>query len=76
MLHQSLIVGLGFALASARLGPFAEPFVILLGTIAGCWAITAVVRRVRWLRPLFGLKSLPAPQSLPAASRAMVRDAG
>jgi hypothetical protein len=62
MLHQSLIVGLGFVLASARLGPVAEPLVILAGTIAGCWGITAVVRRVRWLRPLFGLKPLPSPR--------------
>lgn len=55
MLHQSLIVGLGFFFAGWRLGPVAEPLVILAGTVFGCWAITAVVKQFDWLRPLFGL---------------------
>jgi peptidoglycan/LPS O-acetylase OafA/YrhL len=76
VLHQSLIVGLGFALASARLGPVAEPLVILAGTIAGCWAITAIVRRVRWLRPLFGLKPLPSDRPSGVRSDALIGDAG
>jgi peptidoglycan/LPS O-acetylase OafA/YrhL len=56
MLHQSLIVGLGFFLADWGLGPVVEPLLILAGTVFGCWAITEVVKQVGWLRPLFGIK--------------------
>jgi hypothetical protein len=55
VLHQSLIVGLGFFLAGWKLGPVAEPVAILAGTVLGCWAITGLVKQVAWLRPLFGL---------------------
>ena len=33
---------------------------VLLITVVGCWLIFAVVRRVGFLRPLFGMKPLPA----------------
>ena len=57
VLHQSLIVGLGFFLTDWRLGPVLEPALILACTAFGCWAITGVVRQVPWLRPLLGLKA-------------------
>jgi hypothetical protein len=56
VLHQSLIVGLGFFLANWRLGPVLEPTLILACTVFACWAITEVVKQVSWLRPLLGLK--------------------
>ena len=68
MLHQSLIVGLGFWLANYKLGPIAEPALILLGTVAGCWSISEMVKRIAWLRPCFGLKPRSAsaqPARLP-----------
>lgn len=55
MLHQTAIIVLVVWLAPARLGPVAEPLVLAISTVALCWGLTAVVRRVRWLRPLFGL---------------------
>ncbi|AEG91221.1 acyltransferase family protein [Ramlibacter tataouinensis] len=64
VLHQTLIILLAVQLAPWRLGPIAEPLLLLAGTVAGCWAATAVIRRSRWLRPLFGLK----PQAASAAS--------
>ena len=60
VLHQSLIVGLGFFLADWHLGPVAEPTLILAGTVFGCWAITEVVKQVSWLRPMLGLKRYPS----------------
>jgi peptidoglycan/LPS O-acetylase OafA/YrhL len=60
ILHQSLIVGLGYGLASYHLGPVVEPLLLLLGTVAGCWSIGELVKRIGWLRPCFGLK--PAPR--------------
>ncbi len=57
MLHQSLIVGIGFALIPYRLGPVTEPLAILAGTVGGCYAISEIVKRIGWLRPCFGLKA-------------------
>jgi len=61
LLHQSLIVLLAYWLIPLRLGSVAEPALVLLGTLAGCWAVHSVVRRVGWLRPLFGLRRSPRP---------------
>ena len=62
MLHQSLIVLIAYWVVSLKLGPVLEPIVVLAGTLAGCWAGFAVIRRVAWLRPLFGMK--PKPRAL------------
>ena len=57
VLHQSLIVPLVFALAPLRLGPVLEPALVLAGTVGGCVLLNEfVIRRIAWLRPLFGLK--------------------
>ncbi|HTQ76887.1 MAG TPA: acyltransferase family protein [Burkholderiales bacterium] len=57
VLHQTFIVALGFSLAPLALGPVAEPALVLGGTVLGCWLLTdGAVRRIDWLRPLFGLK--------------------
>jgi peptidoglycan/LPS O-acetylase OafA/YrhL len=61
MLHQSLIVLLAYWLVPLRLPAAVEAAVVLAGTVAGCWAISAGVRRVDWLRPLFGLKRREGP---------------
>ena len=58
MLHQTAIIVLVMWMAPAQMGPVAEPIVLALGTVALCWGTTAVVRRVGWLRPLFGLPGL------------------
>lgn len=69
VLHQTLIIVLAVWLAPLALGPVVEPAVLVLGTVAGCWAVTAVVRRSRWLRPLFGLKpKAPSRYPSPATS--------
>ncbi len=60
ILHQSLIVGLGFWLSRYKLGPISEPLLLLLGTIAGCWLISEIVKRIPWLRACFGLKTYSA----------------
>jgi peptidoglycan/LPS O-acetylase OafA/YrhL len=71
MLHQSLIVLLAYWLVPLKLGPVAEPLLVASGTVAGCWALTAVIRRSRWLRPAFGLKNPPPPaiDLTPASAR-------
>jgi glucans biosynthesis protein C len=56
VLHQTVIIVLVFWLAPLALGPVVEPALLVAGTVLGCWGLTAVIRRVQWLRPLFGLK--------------------
>jgi glucan biosynthesis protein C len=75
MLHQSLIVGIGFALIPYRLGPVLEPSLILVGTIVGCYLISEFVKRIAWLRPCFGLKAATRPKTMRAvAATALLHD--
>lgn len=58
ILHQSLIVLALFLLADRGLSAAVEVTIVLTVTVLGCALGTEVVRRVAWLRPLFGLKPL------------------
>lgn len=61
VLHQSLIIAMVYWLAPLDLGPWQEPLLVLACTVAGCATLHEVlIRRVAWLRPLFGLPRLPA----------------
>ncbi|HEY2345958.1 MAG TPA: acyltransferase [Xanthomonadaceae bacterium] len=70
VLHQSLIVGLGFWLTPYHLGPVSEPLVILVGTVTGCFLLSEGIKRVSWLRPCFGLKALPKRNAMRAIAAA------
>ncbi len=68
VLHQTLIIVGVTLLAPLALGPVVEPALLVAFTVLGCWALTdGLIRRVNWLRPLFGLKLRRAAsaQSLP-----------
>ncbi|WP_341703283.1 acyltransferase [Ferrovibrio sp.] len=56
ILHQTVIVVTGHALTPLALPAAAEAGVILAATVAVCLAGYETVRRLRWLRPFFGLK--------------------
>lgn len=58
VLHQSLILFFAWQLMPLPLGPVLEPILVLLGTVAGCALLHAAIRRVTWLRPLFGLRPI------------------
>ncbi len=63
ILHQSLIILALYWLAPLQLGPWLEPALVLLATVAGCLLLhETLIRRVRWLRPLFGMP-MRAPQA-------------
>jgi peptidoglycan/LPS O-acetylase OafA/YrhL len=72
VLHQSLIILFAYWLLPLQLGPVVEPLLVLAGTVVGCWLLNEfVIRRVRWLRPCFGLKpvrELSKPLSQAAAT--------
>lgn len=55
LLHQTVIIALAVGLVPLALGPYGEPLVLLVATALVCAAVTAVVRRVAWLRPWMGL---------------------
>jgi glucan biosynthesis protein C len=80
VLHQTLIIVAIAWVAPLRLGPVAEPILLLVLTVAGCWSITALVRRSDILRPLFGLRRAAVPlrrrAPLPRPSPATPADPG
>ncbi|GAB3257421.1 acyltransferase family protein [Chitinimonas naiadis] len=75
VLHQSLIVLIGYCLLPYHLGPVLEPVLVLSGTVLGCWLLNdGVIRRVGWLRYCFGLKARSV--SAPTATAVLARSPG
>lgn len=68
LLHQSLIVLIAYWILPMKFGPVAEPAIVLTGTVAGCFVLHEVIRRVTWLRPLFGLKARRGETGRPVAA--------
>jgi len=59
ILHQTIVVVVGYNLSRLQLGAVVEPVLVLLATIGGCLVLHEfVIRRSRILRPFFGLKTL------------------
>lgn len=56
ILHQTVIVVLAHNAKPLGLRPMFEGPLLVLATFALCFLGFEIVRRVRWLRPLFGLK--------------------
>lgn len=66
ILHQSLIIVVLYWLMPLQLNAWLEPALVIAATVIGCLALhESVIRRVRWLRPLFGLRG-PSPATTPA----------
>ena len=59
IVHQTAIIVLAHALREQRLPAPVEAAVVIAGTAATCLLTFEVVRRVGWLRPLFGLRPFP-----------------
>jgi glucan biosynthesis protein C len=68
ILHQTLIIVLAHLAARWALRPAAEAPLLMLATLALGLLGYEAVRRVRWLRPLFGLKRQAAQRAIEAAS--------
>jgi hypothetical protein len=58
IVHQTAIVGVAFALHDQGLSAAQEAAIIIAATVAGCAVSYEIVSRIRWLRPVFGLKIL------------------
>ena len=64
ILHQTIIVGVGYAIGGLGLGIWSEFAVLLAATIIGCGLGFELIRRVPVLRSLMGLKwGKPKPVS-------------
>ena len=59
-IHQTIIIVVGYWLLSTGTGPLERFAILVAATAGGCWAFYLVGREVRWLRPLIGLKGIPA----------------
>ena len=71
ILHQTIIVVVGYNLSRLALGPVVEPVLVLMLTIGGCFAIYEYgIRRIPILHPLFGVGANVAPPKKDSAAEA------
>src|SRR3546814_15263910 len=55
IIHQTVIVVVGYAIVGRGIAPGAEFAILLAATVAGCWGFYLIGREIGWLRPLIGL---------------------
>lgn len=71
ILHQTVIVVLAHNLKPLQIVPAVEGPLLVVATFGLCLLGYEAVRRIRWLRPLFGLKreltAVPVPDARPPA---------
>lgn len=72
ILHQTVIVVVAWELRPLGLRPPVEGPLLVLATLLACLLGFEVVRRVAWLRPLFGLKREPRRPTPTAIAEAAV----
>ncbi len=70
IIHQTIIVWLGWYLLRFALPPGAEFAILLIATCAGCLAFYMIGRSIGWLRPLVGLKRRRSTAAPPGAADA------
>lgn len=56
IIHQTIIVVIGWYLLRAGVGPLPSFLILLAATVSGCWLFYAIGRSIGWLRPLIGLQ--------------------
>ena len=77
IVHQTAIVLLAHFMKPLALRPAIEAPLLIAATVAVCFASFEIVRRIGWMRPLFGLAPKTArPVTAPASSeyRALLAD--
>lgn len=73
ILHQTLIVVIGAWLIPSGLPLWAEAGLIVIGTVAGCGLGYELIRRVKVLRPLFGLAGAEMKRNSSSRSSSLSR---
>ena len=69
IVHQTAIILIAHVLRGSGVSAEVEAVLIIGGTAASCIATYEIVRRVSWLRPLFGLKREAAEPAVPMQAR-------
>lgn len=69
IVHQTAIIVIAHALRGSGVSAGVEAAIVIGGTAATCVATFELVRRLSWLRPLFGLKSAAAGAVAPMQLR-------
>jgi len=69
ILHQTVIILIAWQLRPFGIAPGPEGALLVVATFAVCFGAYEIIRRVRWLRPLFGLKREGGGSPAPAAQR-------
>lgn len=69
IVHQTAIILIAHVLRGSGVSAEVEAVLIIGGTAASCIATYEIVRRVSWLRPLFGLKREAAKPAVPMRAR-------
>ena len=62
IVHQTAIVATSYAIRDLGWSVWSEALLVIMVTLAICFATYEVVRRVDWLRPWFGLKRTARPE--------------
>lgn len=68
ILHQTITVAAGYYIAQAGWGVWTQFLVLVSVTVGGCALGFELIRRLAWLRPVFGLKMAGRPKPAPAAA--------
>ncbi|MDO1558549.1 acyltransferase family protein [Brevundimonas sp. 2R-24] len=63
IVHQTIIIMVAPSLAGLWLPLWLEAALLIAATFGGSWIIYEIVRRISWLRRVFGLKSQPTLRS-------------
>ncbi len=74
IVHQTVTVAVVYAMLPLAIGVWPKLAVAAGSTFAGSWLVFELVRRVRLLRPLFGLKTRPPAASALGLAFAEARD--
>ena len=61
IVHYAAIIVIAVQLRTLALPVALEAVLLISGTVLACVTTYAMVRRVQWLRPLFGLRKVPTP---------------
>ncbi|TQF28540.1 acyltransferase family protein [Bradyrhizobium sp. UNPA324] len=64
IVHQTAVIVIAHALHDSNIPVGIEASLVIIGTALTCVATYEVVRRIAWLRPLFGLRAAPRPAAI------------
>ena len=67
IIHQTVIIVVGYWLLGTPTTGLERFLILVVATIAGCWAFYLAGRSIEPLRPLIGLKRRSAPKPVPAS---------